>query len=129
MLETVASLVANSISAYAFDKGLDKVFSDRKSFEDNLTKVIYETIEQFKKIYPIEDEGDRFPFYESQIIVDELLKFRFVAKGGYKIDEKKLKRELKKIPILSPLPRNNYKSLLKFLMKRLQIIKSLKSWK
>ncbi len=96
MLDTVASLVANSIATYAFNKGLDRIFSDRKSFEDNLTKVIYETIEEFKEKYPIKDEGDRFPFYESQIIVDELLKFRFVAKGGYKIDEKKLKRELKK---------------------------------
>ncbi len=102
MLDTVASLVANSIATYAFNKGLDRIFSDRKSFEDNLTKVIYETIEEFKKKYPIKDEGDRFPFYESQIIVDELLKFRFVAKGGYKIDEKKLKRELKKNPHIIP---------------------------
>ena len=102
MLETIGIFVAKSLAGYGFKKGLDKIFDDLASFENNLGLIINETVDQFKQKYPIEHEEGKFPFYDSRIILDELLKFRFFANGGYQIDENRIAAELRKNPFIIP---------------------------
>lgn len=96
MLESVSLFVAKTIASYASQKGLDHFFENMGSFENRLSKVIDVTIEEFKAENPIPDEDHKFAFYDSQIIVDELLKYRFFGSTGYQLDEARISSELNK---------------------------------
>lgn len=96
MLESVSLFVAKTIASYAFQKGLNHFFENMGSFENRLSKVIDLTIEEFKAENPIPDEDEKFVFYDSQIIVDELLKYRFFGSTGYQLDEARISSELNK---------------------------------
>lgn len=96
MLESVSLFVAKTIASYASQKGLNRFFENIGSFENRLSKVIDVTIEEFKAENPIPDEDEKFAFYDSQIIVDELLKYRFFGSTGYQLDEARISSELNK---------------------------------
>lgn len=85
MLETIGVFAAKTIVGYAAKKGLGHIFKDRKSFENRLAKRINETIDEFERTNPVTCEGNKIPFYHSQVMVDELLKFRFFNRHGYKL--------------------------------------------
>ena len=99
----IGAFVAESLASYAISKGLDRVFKNKKTFKKRLAKVIDKTINEFSREHPIADEGERFAFYKSQVMVDELLKFRLFGHGKNRIDDNTIVNELKKNPnILRP---------------------------
>jgi len=103
MFETVSSFVANAVATYAIQKGVDSVINNEETFKERLKKVLDTTIEEYKAENPIPDENGKFAFYDSQIIVDELLKVRFFRNHGYLLNEERIASELNKNPnILHP---------------------------
>ena len=57
---------------------LKKLFFPAKKYKNQLIKIIYKTIEEFESVNPITNSGNKFPFYHSQILFDELNKFGHV---------------------------------------------------
>jgi len=98
MLETVGMFVAKSIASYAVEKGLNSLFSNQQDFEKRLSVIINQTIEDFKTKNPIPETDGKFPFYDSQIMIDEFLKFRFFNNQGYQLDETNIANALDKNP-------------------------------
>jgi hypothetical protein len=96
MIEMIALLAAQSLAEYGFHRYLGKVFDKKETFINYLTTIIYETIEEYEKLYPDSDENGKFDFCKSQIILDEFLKFRLFEKKGYKINEEKILSALQK---------------------------------
>jgi len=98
----LAVFVGNNIAGYAIKRGLDNLLKDRNIFENRLAKVIDETIEEYDKTYTIAADN-KFPFFKSQVFIDELLTYRIFHKQGYVIDTSRLQEELNKNPrIISP---------------------------
>lgn len=54
---------------------LKKLFFPSKKYQNRLVKIIYEAVEEFEKKNPIGTASNKFPFYHSQILFDELNKF------------------------------------------------------
>lgn len=54
---------------------LKKFFFPTKKYQNRLAKIIYETVEGFEKKKLIETPSNKFPFYHSQILFDELNKY------------------------------------------------------
>ena len=54
---------------------LKKLFFPTKKYQSRLVKIIYDTIEEFEKIKPQKNVSNKFPFYHSQILFDELNKY------------------------------------------------------
>lgn len=54
---------------------LKKFFFPIKKYQNRLVKIIYETVEEFEKKNPTETASNKFPFYHSQILFDELNKY------------------------------------------------------
>lgn len=77
LIETIASLAAKTIVGKLINWGYDEVTeSDCSKYEQELYQVILNTVNEFQKMYPI-DETEKIPFYSSQLLFDEFLKFRF----------------------------------------------------
>ena len=76
----IALLIASSIATFGFgrilEKGYDGLFKSKKDFQNRLFEVIHKTIDIYKKKNPIPEGDGKFPFYESQILLDTLLKYR-----------------------------------------------------
>ena len=51
-----------------------KFFFPIKKYQNRLVKIIYETVEEFESKNAIENIPNKFPFYHSQILFDELNK-------------------------------------------------------
>ncbi|MCF7919214.1 MAG: tetratricopeptide repeat protein [Candidatus Cloacimonetes bacterium] len=81
----IALWLANSIASYGFNKLLDqgygKLFKSEKEFKDQLQKLINNSIDEYAKEHPIERMDGKFPFYESQVFMDILLKYRLFDKN------------------------------------------------
>ena len=52
-----------------------KLFFPTKKYQNRLIQIIYKTVEEFEKKKPIETTSDKFPFYHSQILFNELNKY------------------------------------------------------
>jgi len=103
IIETAISWITSEISSYAFSKLLDKAFENKEEFETELYKTISTALIEFEHQNPILQEKGKFAFYDSQIIVDELLKFRLFGENGYSIDEKQIQAAIEKNPnIIKP---------------------------
>jgi len=102
MSEPIGLFVAKEIASYAIARGLDKVLAQRKTFEKRMAKVINEAIDEFHGQFPIPDAEGKFAFYKSQILLEELLKFRFWGDGAYEVDEDTLIDHLSKNPNVIP---------------------------
>jgi len=108
----LVEFISKTIASYAIKKGLDHLLSeDRESFEKRLSGVIHATIEEFKKENPIPASRDgKFPFYESQVMTNELLMYRFFGGEGYPFDHETIKSELRKNPNILPPTENQLAS-------------------
>ena len=93
-VSALAVFVVNSVAGYAIKRGLDNLLKDRKTFEKRLGKVIDETINEYDKLFIVK-EKNKFPFYKSQVFIDELLTYRFFHKDGYEINASKTPRGIK----------------------------------
>lgn len=103
MIESIGLFVASNIASYAINKGLDNIFKDKRLFVKQLSIAINKTIIEYSEKYPKINNCNKFIFYESQIIVDELLKYRFFSKDGYKFKESDIINKLQRNHnILSP---------------------------
>ena len=95
--------IANALATYGFTVGLDKLFNNEASFSKQLHKVIDKTIDDYSKKHPQNNEGRSFPFYKSQVIIEELLKTRLFSKDGYNFNENTIQDALEQHPnILKP---------------------------
>ncbi|MGI9650948.1 AVAST type 2 anti-phage system protein Avs2 [Chryseobacterium sp. RLHN22] len=52
-----------------------KWFFPETKYKNQLTKVIYSTIEEYNSLYPDKIRGDKFPFFHSQVLFEELNKY------------------------------------------------------
>ena len=93
-METLIFFIIQQIASYGINKGIDLVTNNRNNFEDRLSKVIQKTIEEFKKKCKIPETLDKIPFYSSETIVEELLKFRLFSNHHYKLEEGKIQDAL-----------------------------------
>jgi len=74
MYEFIISLAA-SLTAELIKKKLFK--GNKKEFIKKLTGIIDKTIVEYSENYSVNYKGNEIPFYGSQAIIDELLKFSF----------------------------------------------------
>lgn len=85
----ISKKVASSIIVdYVKKKGATFLGLDRAKFTKELESVIYSTIDEFESKYHIEVEGNKFPFYHSEILLQELLSIKFL--GRDQIDSEEL---------------------------------------
>jgi len=54
---------------------LKKMFFPSKSYQNRLIQIIYDTIDEFEAKNPIESTQNKFPFFHSQILFEELNKY------------------------------------------------------
>lgn len=54
---------------------LKKLFFPREKYQNRLVKIIYETVDEFEKKEPIKTTSNKFPFYHSKILFEELNKY------------------------------------------------------
>ncbi|MCK5738193.1 tetratricopeptide repeat protein [bacterium] len=126
MLETIGIFVAKSLASYGFNKGLAKVFKDRKSFVNRLAQVINKTIDQYKKESPIVDKDGKFAFYDFQILLEELLKFRFFSKDGYRLSDDIITEALRDNPKIIPPGKNQLERFLEVFEQNIKADEELK---
>jgi len=124
MIETIGVLIAQGIAGYALNKGLTNLFENREDFEDRLSKIINQTIEEYEKNDTISDKGGKFGFYKSKILVEELLKFRFFK--DYTLNEEYLHQILNKHPNIIPPTNNQLTRFLEIFNKKIQNDKQLR---
>ncbi len=86
ILEIIAVKAAEILGTYYVEKKLDKFFESKLELNNRLTQAIYNTIDQYSKDYPIEDQDGKHGFYKSQVIIDELLKYRVMVES-YRIED------------------------------------------
>lgn len=89
-MSAILAWVAKSLAAKLASWGYKKITkSNITEYESELYDIIYKTIEEFEKLNPIK-ETSKIPFYTSQLLLDEFLKFRFTSKMDLKIVEQNL---------------------------------------
>ena len=79
--------VGTNLASYLFDKGMDRVFSTAKEFEKELTIVINQALDEYAKQDPQPDVAGMYPFYKSQKVIDELLKYRLMYPDEYRVEK------------------------------------------
>lgn len=91
-MSIIAAVVSGTIG-YFVKKGWDKILSE-EDYQDELNHIISRTIEEYAKIRPVVGTHDSFPFYQSQAILNELVKLGI---SDQNVDsEKRIKEELAK---------------------------------
>jgi len=93
----IGVFVGNNIAGYAIKRGLDNLIKDRQTFENRLAKVIDKTIDEYDKKYTYRADN-KFPFFKSQVFIDELINFRIFHKVGYVFNLSRIQEELNKNP-------------------------------
>lgn len=76
-----AKFLVESTANHFLGKGLDKIFS-KDEFQEELRKVIVESLSEYEEKYPIQNEDGKFPFYQSSVIINELFKIRLFKEDG-----------------------------------------------
>lgn len=102
---SVLLFVAQTVAAYAINKGIDKQLKIKniEAFSQHLNTVISKSIDLFEEKYPITEVDGKIKFYNSQILLEELLKFRLFTNKGYEITEEIIKVAFNKNPnIIKP---------------------------
>jgi hypothetical protein len=104
MMGAALIFIAKGIASFVLNKGLNKIiesFKDQDEFETELSSIISESIQTFERKYPIKSQNGKFPFYDSQALLDILLKFRLFQEETF--DGATIYAELDKNPnILRP---------------------------
>ena len=76
-VETIAGKLAGSILNNLATLGYRKMVKGNfTNFEQELSKIIQESIAEYKEQYPIL-ETDKIPFYTSMVLMEEFFKFRY----------------------------------------------------
>ena len=78
-IATIGSLVKKNLAGYLIQKGIKKILENDQEFENKLESVIDKTILEYSRQYPELDLNGKHSFYKSQIIIDELLKYRIMS--------------------------------------------------
>lgn len=109
-LAAIGTFLAESFGSYFISRKLDKLFANNEEFIAELSKVVNGTIEEYENKYPQPDEGHKFPFYNSQRIIDELLKYRVMSGEEYDLEslKKALTEEKNVIPPTQEQIKNFY---------------------
>jgi hypothetical protein len=77
----IASFAASLVTQFLIKKGkeyIEKNFTNKDKFQEELTGVINETMGQFQKTYP-PSKGERIAFYESEEVLEALLNYSFFS--------------------------------------------------
>ena len=97
----ISSIVSGTIG-YFVKRGWDKILTE-DVYRDELNHIISSTIDAYAAIRPVESAHDTFPFYQSQAIINELVKLG-IAESDEDAD-KKIEEELAKNEhIIQPKP-------------------------
>lgn len=103
-ITTAVSYLVGQIFDYSTQKGIEKIVQKvlpKDTFQTELTKTIYKTIEEFENKYPAIKDGNKFPFYHSQILLEHYS--MYVLFNEEKQPKEVLKNELKTNPnIIEP---------------------------
>lgn len=92
-VSAILTAVAKSLATKFVSWGYNKITKTNiTEYESELYDIIYKTIEDFEKANPIK-ETDKIPFYTSQLLLDEFLKFRFTSKMDLKLVEQEFIRD------------------------------------
>lgn len=97
----ISSIVSGTIG-YFIKRGWDKILSEEE-YRDELNHIISATIDAYAAIRPVEYTHDNFPFYQSQAIIDELVKLG-IAESDENADKRIEKELAKNEHILHPKP-------------------------
>lgn len=90
---SIITAVVNGTIGYFIKRGWDKILSE-EDYRDELNHIISKTIDEYANIRPVEGTHDTFPFYQSQAILDELVKLGIADRNDD--SEKKIEAELAK---------------------------------
>lgn len=90
---SIITAVVSGTIGYFIKRGWDKILSE-EDYRDELNHIISRTIDEYKVIRPVEETHDTFPFYKSQIILDELVKLGITDQNDD--SEKRITDELAK---------------------------------
>ncbi|WP_181871960.1 NACHT domain-containing protein [Bergeyella zoohelcum] len=107
---------------YGFFK---KIFFQNKKYSKRLSKIIRKTIDEFEKRHPVQKSGSKFPFYHSQIVFEQLMKYVLFKKNSENID--KLLEELKKNPNIIVLSKEEIISFYELFYKNINCDNELKA--
>ncbi len=83
----IALTTGEFLANYFATRSLDSSLKNEKDFKSDLVKVINNTLATFEEEYPIATQGKLFPFYHSQRIINELLKYRVMHDDEFNIDD------------------------------------------
>jgi len=90
---SIIAAVVNGTIGYFVKRGWDKILSE-EDYRDELNHIISRTIDEYANIRPVEGTHDTFPFYQSQVILDELVKLGIADRN--EDSEKRIEAELAK---------------------------------
>lgn len=90
---SIIAAVVNGTIGYFVKRGWDKILSE-EDYRDELNHIISKTIDEYANIRPVEGTHDTFPFYQSQAILNELVKLGIADKNDD--SEKRIETELAK---------------------------------
>lgn len=103
-ISSAVSFLVGQIIDFTAQKGIEKIVAKvlpKDSYANELTRIIYKTIEEFENKYPAIKDGNKFPFYHSQILLEHYS--MFVLFNEEKQPKEVLKNELKTNPnIIEP---------------------------
>jgi hypothetical protein len=77
-ITTAVSYLVGQIFDFSTQKGIEKIVQKvlpKDTFETELTKTIYKTIDQFETKFHFTKDGNKFPFYHSQILLEQYSMF------------------------------------------------------
>lgn len=103
-ISSAVSFLVDQIIDFTAQKGIEKIVQKvfpKDSYANELTRIIYKTIEEFENKYPAIKDGNKFPFYHSQILLEHYS--MYVLFNEEKQPKEVLKNELKTNPnIIEP---------------------------
>ena len=103
-ISSAVSFLVGQIIDFTAQKGIEKIVAKvlpKDSYANELTRIIYKTIEEFENKYPAIKDRNKFPFYHSQILLEHYS--MFVLFNEEKQPKEVLKNELKTNPnIIEP---------------------------
>ncbi|MFZ5515226.1 MAG: tetratricopeptide repeat protein [Candidatus Zhuqueibacterota bacterium] len=95
IIETIGLFVAKELASYAISKKLDKIFTKPKTFEKRLARVIDAAIDEYQARSPIAESDGKYPFYQSRVFLEALLKIRLFGADAHDVDVPRLQETLR----------------------------------
>ena len=98
-MDPITHFLAFSTLNYAKNKSISW-YNDvnKETFTKALSSIIYKTTNEYKKKHKISDLGEKIAFYDSQVLMDELLKFRLFEDNSIQLNFLNLQKVLKSNP-------------------------------